>query len=1230
MNTRRRSRLRSSFWSWMIVLAAIPGRTQAAEPSSAKDYAAVETLLAAHCLDCHAAPDPEAKLLMETHADLMKGGESGPVILPGKSSESLLVRMIEGAFEKDGKKKIMPPGKRKKLEVSEIALIKAWIDAGALGPVGGQSLVRELRVPKITPTMPPRRSINALAYAPSSKLIAVGRYGEVELISAEHRGVVRKLAGHRGSVNALVFSSDGKRLFAAAGEPALFGEVRHWNVSDGTLQQTIEGHRDALYSLALSPDAKTLATGSYDQKIKLWEVESGKELRTLSGHNGAIFDLSFRKDGKILASASADRTVKLWDVATGERRDTLSQSLKELHTVAFSPDGKRLAAAGVDNRIRVWEISETAAETTNPLLESRFAHEGAILKIVFASDGQSLASSADDRTVKIWNAADVTEKRLLETQPDWASALVFALDSKALAAGRLDGTLQIYDASTGNVLPPPKPQLARAEPRGIQRGVATKIKLTGANLVGLRELKFGNPKLSGRIIEAEGQKPTEIWAVITASADLKRGAHEFSVAGDAGESGKIQLHVDDLPQVVVGEPAQAQSLKPLKLPVSIWGAHEKPGDTDEIHFEARAGQRIVFDVAAKRLGSKADPVLTLFDESGKALATNSGSDGSNEPLLVYTATAGGRYAVRVSELVLGASADHFYRLSIGEFPYVVACYPLSVPAEAETEVELIGHNLPPECKTKIKTGKPGEMALPLDSDKFRSRREFKLLVSDGREFAEAEPNDRPQNATRIQAPASVAGRIWSQASPRSSQFGSGDFAGGRSDADLFRFESKAGQRWIIETAAAQCGSPVDTKIEVLHADGRPVERLVLQAVRNSAVTFRGIDSNSTDCRVENWEEMELNQYLYLQGEVVKLFRAPQGPDSGFLFYTSAGKRRNYFDTSATAHANEEPCYIVEPHPPGAKLIANGLPVFPLYYSNDDDGERKLGADSKLYFAAPADGAYLIRVTDTRGFDGERLVYRLVMREPRPDFKVSLNGTNPTINAGSGQAFSVSVERLDGFDGEVRCEISHVPRGFQVSTPLVIEAGHSEARGTINAALDAPEPSEADSTNVVVKAAAIVNGQTVTKAVGHFGRFKLGGKPKLWVHLEPDPGAKATRNESTGGTRPNPMIASKALEITIAPGQTVPALLKIKRNGHEDLVTFTVDNLPHGVIVDNIGLNGVLIPKDQNERQIFLTAAKWVPETDRLCYAIENQAGRQTSLPVLLRVRKAASQVAAAK
>ncbi|HEU0040547.1 MAG TPA: hypothetical protein VFR76_14875, partial [Verrucomicrobiae bacterium] len=132
---------------------------------------------------------------------------------------------------------------------------------------------------------------------------------------------------------------------------------------------------------------------------------------------------------------------------------------------------------------------------------------------------------------------------------------------------------------------------------------------------------------------------------------------------------------------------------------------------------------------------------------------------------------------------------------------------------------------------------------------------------------------------------------------------------------------------------------------------------------------------------------------------------------------------------------------------------------------------------------------------------------------------------------------------------------------------------------------------------------------------------LGEKPKMFVYFEPDPGAQPAQRVSNDTNKP--------LEITIVPGKTVPAMLRIQRNGHDDLVTFTVENLPHGVIVDNIGLNGVLIPKGENDRQIFLSAAKWVPEQDRLCYAVENQTGRQTSLPVLLHVRKQSAKMTVA-
>src|SRR5262249_49282435 len=100
---------------------------------------------------------------------------------------------------------------------------------------------------------------------------------------------------------------------------------------------------------------------------------------------------------------------------------------------------------------------------------------------------------------------------------------------------------------------------------------------------------------------------------------------------------------------------------------------------------------------------------------------------------------------------------------------------------------------------------------------------------------------------------------------------------------------------------------------------------------------------------------------------------------------------------------------------------------------------------------------------------------------------------------------------------------------------------------------------------------------VVKPLAGFTAVKLEEKPKLIVRLEPP-------------------------ELTIAPGTPISAKLKIERNGFDDRVAFAVSNLPHGIIVDNIGLNGILIPEKQTERQIFLTCDAWVPETDRPFFA----------------------------
>ncbi len=142
---------------------------------------------------------------------------------------------------------------------------------------------------------------------------------------------------------------------------------------------------------------------------------------------------------------------------------------------------------------------------------------------------------------------------------------------------------------------------------------------------------------------------------VTAAADLPRCLYDVWLVTAAGKTGRVKLVIDDLVQTEEAEPNDVPSAATAgALPVSFWGTIGQLGDVDHFGFDARAGQQLVFDVAARRLGSKANAVLTVFDPQGRAVATNNDFDGDVDPLLTLTATMDGTYVVRVAEQALGS------------------------------------------------------------------------------------------------------------------------------------------------------------------------------------------------------------------------------------------------------------------------------------------------------------------------------------------------------------------------------------------------------------------------------------------------------------------------------------------------------------------------------------------------------------------------------------------------
>ena len=151
-----------------------------------------------YCNGCHNADDAEGKLSLEKYADLLKGGENGAILTPGDFDNSRLILMLEGKAEP-----AMPPEDNAAPTKQEIALLKAWIKAGAKGPAAEDF---RLITPQVALQGKVKLPIRAAAYSPNGKIIAVARHGVVELRSANDERVLKTLAGHVGHINAIGFS----------------------------------------------------------------------------------------------------------------------------------------------------------------------------------------------------------------------------------------------------------------------------------------------------------------------------------------------------------------------------------------------------------------------------------------------------------------------------------------------------------------------------------------------------------------------------------------------------------------------------------------------------------------------------------------------------------------------------------------------------------------------------------------------------------------------------------------------------------------------------------------------------------------------------------------------------------------------------------------------------------------------------------------------------------------
>src|SRR5262249_680442 len=242
----------------------------------------------------------------------------------------------------------------------------------------------------------------------------------------------------------VAFSPDGKTLaFGGSGNAVRLIDLEAQPPREQTWK--LGGPEENVYSLAFSPDGKLLACAKENGRILLWDAAAGAELRPLASLDSRATQITFSPDGTLLAAAGhTGAVVKIWKVATGQLLFTSNVSAaRHAWCGAFSPDGKTLAAGFEPGEVRLFDVASGWQLATLP------GHGGRVRWLGFHPDGQSLvvAGPLTDNAVFVWDLATRKQRRLPGHESEVLTGAWRADGRVLITAGAIDGTVRLWDPS---------------------------------------------------------------------------------------------------------------------------------------------------------------------------------------------------------------------------------------------------------------------------------------------------------------------------------------------------------------------------------------------------------------------------------------------------------------------------------------------------------------------------------------------------------------------------------------------------------------------------------------------------------------------------------------------------------------------------------------------------------------------------------------------------------------